>query len=238
MRICAQARRLLHISNLFYTESQIKAAELIVRHSFGDKVFFCNSGAEANEAAIKLVRRYSWKNHGEGRADDRGHGELFPRTDHCHPVGHGAAEVPGGVQPDGRGLQLRAVQRHEGNRESGLGEDLRSHHRVHPVGRRRLRRRSAVHEEAERVYGRAGHPARLRRSADGHGQDGQALRIRALRYRARHHEPGEGAGQRLPGGRNRGQRQGDGGIRSRARTPPRSAATRSPPRPSSRPSTP
>ena len=67
--ICAQARRLLHISNLFYTESQIKAAELIVRHSFGDKVFFCNSGAEANEAAIKLVRRYSWKNHGEGRAD-------------------------------------------------------------------------------------------------------------------------------------------------------------------------
>ena len=67
--VCAQARRLLHISNLFYTEPQIKAAELIVSHSFGDKVFFCNSGAEANEAAIKLARRYSWKNHGEGRKE-------------------------------------------------------------------------------------------------------------------------------------------------------------------------
>jgi predicted acetylornithine/succinylornithine family transaminase len=67
--VCAQARKLMHISNLFYTEPQIKAAELMVNHSFGDKVFFCNSGAEANEAAIKLARRYSWKNHGEGRTE-------------------------------------------------------------------------------------------------------------------------------------------------------------------------
>lgn len=62
-----QAARLGHISNLFYMEPQIRAAELIVEHSFGDKVFFCNSGAEANEAAIKLARRYSWKTYGEGR---------------------------------------------------------------------------------------------------------------------------------------------------------------------------
>lgn len=62
-----QAERLGHISNLFYMEPQIRAAELLVENSFGDKVFFCNSGAEANEAAIKLARRYSWKNHGEGR---------------------------------------------------------------------------------------------------------------------------------------------------------------------------
>jgi acetylornithine/succinyldiaminopimelate/putrescine aminotransferase len=40
---------------------------MLVEHSFGDKVFFCNSGAEANEAAIKLARRYSWDRHGEGR---------------------------------------------------------------------------------------------------------------------------------------------------------------------------
>lgn len=62
-----QAGRLGHISNLFYMEPQVRAAELIVEHSFGDKVFFCNSGAEANEAAIKLARRYSWKTFGEGR---------------------------------------------------------------------------------------------------------------------------------------------------------------------------
>lgn len=65
--ITHQAARLGHISNLFYMEPQIRAAELLIENSFGDKVFFCNSGAEANEAAIKLARRYSWKTHGEGR---------------------------------------------------------------------------------------------------------------------------------------------------------------------------
>ena len=65
--LCYQAARLSHTSNLFYTEPQIKAAEMLVAHSFGDGVFFCNSGAEANEAAIKLARRYSWKKYGEGR---------------------------------------------------------------------------------------------------------------------------------------------------------------------------
>jgi len=60
--LIAQAKKLFHISNLFYMEPQIKAAEVIVDYSFGDKVFFCNSGAEANEAAIKLARRYSGKN--------------------------------------------------------------------------------------------------------------------------------------------------------------------------------
>jgi acetylornithine/N-succinyldiaminopimelate aminotransferase len=65
--VAHQAARLGHISNLFYMEPQIRAAELLVENSFGDKVFFCNSGAEANEAAIKLARRYSWKAYGEGR---------------------------------------------------------------------------------------------------------------------------------------------------------------------------
>ncbi|OPY71661.1 MAG: Acetylornithine aminotransferase [Syntrophorhabdus sp. PtaU1.Bin050] len=62
-----QAGKLFHVSNLFYMEPQIRAAELLVEHSFGQKVFFCNSGAEANEAAIKLARRYSWKKYGQGR---------------------------------------------------------------------------------------------------------------------------------------------------------------------------
>jgi len=54
-----QAQRLVHTSNLFYTEPQVKLAKLLVENSFADKVFFCNSGAEANEAAIKLIRKYS-----------------------------------------------------------------------------------------------------------------------------------------------------------------------------------
>lgn len=61
-----QAQRLVHTSNLFYTEPQVKLARLLVENSFADKVFFCNSGAEANEAAIKLARKYS-KDKGGGR---------------------------------------------------------------------------------------------------------------------------------------------------------------------------
>ncbi len=61
--ICEQASRLVHVSNLFHTQPQTELAELLVAHSFADRVFFGNSGAEANEAAIKLARKYS----GEGR---------------------------------------------------------------------------------------------------------------------------------------------------------------------------
>ena len=57
--ICEQAAKLLHVSNLFHTQPQTELAELLVAHSFADRVFFGNSGAEANEAAIKLARKYS-----------------------------------------------------------------------------------------------------------------------------------------------------------------------------------
>lgn len=53
-----QAQRLIHVSNYYHIEPQIKLAKLLVENSFADKAFFCNSGAEANEAAIKLARRY------------------------------------------------------------------------------------------------------------------------------------------------------------------------------------
>ena len=56
-----QAQRLLHTSNLYYHEPQILLAELLVRESFADRVFFANSGAEVVEAAIKLARRYGAK---------------------------------------------------------------------------------------------------------------------------------------------------------------------------------
>ncbi len=59
--ICAQAGKLVHVSNLYYTEPQTELAELLVANSFADKVFMCNSGAEANEAAIKLARIHSEK---------------------------------------------------------------------------------------------------------------------------------------------------------------------------------
>ncbi len=57
--ICDQAARLVHVSNLFYTEPQTILASMLVENSFAKRVFFTNSGAEANEAAIKLVRIHS-----------------------------------------------------------------------------------------------------------------------------------------------------------------------------------
>jgi len=59
-----QADILLHVSNLYYTEPQIELACKLTENSFADRVFFCNSGAEANEAAIKLARKY-FKDKGE-----------------------------------------------------------------------------------------------------------------------------------------------------------------------------
>jgi len=56
--IAAQAQTLTHVSNLYYTIPQVELATWLVEHSFADRAFFCNSGAEANEAAIKLARKY------------------------------------------------------------------------------------------------------------------------------------------------------------------------------------
>jgi predicted acetylornithine/succinylornithine family transaminase len=63
-----QAQRLLHVSNIYQSDRQVKLARVLVQNSFADRVFFSNSGAEANEAAIKLVRKYSkMKYPAEGR---------------------------------------------------------------------------------------------------------------------------------------------------------------------------
>jgi acetylornithine aminotransferase len=62
-----QAQRLVHVSNLYYTEQQVKLASGLTGSCFADKAFFCNSGAEANEAAIKLARKYSRDRYGPGR---------------------------------------------------------------------------------------------------------------------------------------------------------------------------
>ncbi|MGZ8467126.1 MAG: acetylornithine/succinylornithine family transaminase, partial [Candidatus Binatia bacterium] len=53
-----QAQTLMHVSNLYHVQAQSELARELCRNSFADRVFFCNSGAEANEAAIKLARRY------------------------------------------------------------------------------------------------------------------------------------------------------------------------------------
>ncbi len=62
-----QAERLLHVSNLYWTAPQARVARILVENSFADKVFFCNSGAEAVEAALKLARRWAYLEFGNAK---------------------------------------------------------------------------------------------------------------------------------------------------------------------------
>lgn len=62
--LARQSSRLMHVSNLYYNEPQGELAKWLVEHSCADRAFFCNSGAEANEAAIKLARKLSHSKHG------------------------------------------------------------------------------------------------------------------------------------------------------------------------------
>lgn len=65
--VCTQAKKLQHTSNLYYTKIQADYAEALCKATGYSKVFFCNSGAEANECAIKLARKYSFDKYGKDR---------------------------------------------------------------------------------------------------------------------------------------------------------------------------
>ncbi len=66
--VAEQAGKLTHVSNLYYTEPQVGLARRLVEYSFADRVFLCNSGAEANEGALKFARKWA-------RSQDDGHGD-------------------------------------------------------------------------------------------------------------------------------------------------------------------
>jgi acetylornithine/N-succinyldiaminopimelate aminotransferase len=77
-----QLTQLVHVSNIYYTKPMVELAEALVGLSFADRVFFANSGAEVNEGAIKLARRYSKERFGEGRhriicTENSFHGRTF-----------------------------------------------------------------------------------------------------------------------------------------------------------------
>ena len=77
-----QANRIWHVSNAYATEPSIRLAKQLTEATFADRVFFANSGGEANEAALKLARRYAFDHFGEEKAEiiafDQGfHGRTF-----------------------------------------------------------------------------------------------------------------------------------------------------------------
>ena len=66
--VAQQTQRIAHASNLYYTQPQVELAELLCKKTGMKKVFFGNSGAEANECAIKTARKYSFDKYGAGRS--------------------------------------------------------------------------------------------------------------------------------------------------------------------------
>jgi predicted acetylornithine/succinylornithine family transaminase len=82
MAVQKQVQRLIHVSNLYYTEPQLNLAKILIQNSFADRVFFCNSGTEANEGALKLARIYMKNKFGQKRyefiaAKNSFHGRTF-----------------------------------------------------------------------------------------------------------------------------------------------------------------
>lgn len=62
-----QSQKLWHLSNVYTNEPALRLAQLLCELTFAERVFFCNSGAEANEAALKLGRRWGWQQQGEAK---------------------------------------------------------------------------------------------------------------------------------------------------------------------------
>ncbi|MFW5860250.1 MAG: aspartate aminotransferase family protein [Planctomycetota bacterium] len=133
--ICAQAEQLLHTSNLFHIAPQEQLAERICANCFGEQVYFCNSGAEANESALKLVRLWGNKRHGgsksrviaaEGSFHGRTMGALSLTGNPAHQAGFepllpvdfvpygDAAALAQAMGPDVAGLFLEPMQGESG----------------------------------------------------------------------------------------------------------------------------
>ena len=107
-----QSKKLVHVSNLYYTKPQVELAKLLVENSFADRVFFCNSGAEANEAAIKLARRYANEKFGPDRhmiisMDNSFHGRTMATLSAT-----GQSKIQFGFDPLLQGFRFASLNRY------------------------------------------------------------------------------------------------------------------------------
>lgn len=93
--ICRQAQTLAHVSNLYHTAPQAELASRLARLSGLDRVFFCNSGAEANEAALKLARRWAWLKAGGSGAPEPAPHVVLTAVRSFHGRTYGALTLTG-----------------------------------------------------------------------------------------------------------------------------------------------
>jgi acetylornithine/N-succinyldiaminopimelate aminotransferase len=142
-----QAAQLIHVSNLYYTEPQVTLAKILVEHSFADRVFFCNSGAEANEAAIKLARRYAHMKYGESRFEIITMKNSFHGRTLAMITATGQDKVQKGFEPLMPGFSyapfndMAAIEAMAGERTAGIMlEPVQGEGGVHVAGREYLTR--------------------------------------------------------------------------------------------------
>jgi acetylornithine aminotransferase len=142
-----QAAQLIHVSNLYYTEPQVTLAKILVEHSFADRAFFCNSGAEANEAAIKLARRYAHMKYGESRFEIITMKNSFHGRTLAMITATGQDKVQKGFEPLMPGFSyapfndMAAIESMAGERTAGIMlEPVQGEGGVHVAGREYLTR--------------------------------------------------------------------------------------------------
>jgi acetylornithine aminotransferase len=142
-----QAAQLIHVSNLYYTEPQVTLAKILVEHSFADRVFFCNSGAEANEAAIKLARRYAHMKYGESRFEIITMKNSFHGRTLATITATGQDKVQKGFEPLMPGFSyapfndMAAIEMMAGERTAGIMlEPVQGEGGVHVADREYLKR--------------------------------------------------------------------------------------------------
>ena len=228
--LATQAATLVHVSNLFGTEVGAEVARTLDRLvgdgvPVGGQVFFCNSGAEANECAIKLARRFG----GRGRhVVVSAYGGFHGRTlATLHATGQPEKHEPFQPLPEGfRHVAWDDLDALDAALDPTVAavllEPVQGEGGVNPASRRVLPGRAA----AVRRAGRAVHG---RRGADRPRPHRPLVRLPAPGRAARRGHHGQGARQRRAHRRLLGPAGGVGGVRVRATTPPPTAASRSPP---------
>ena len=168
-----QAGKLIHIDNLFFTEEGARLGELIHRHGFGGQSFFCNSGAEANEAAIKLARRHA----------GRGRYKIITMERSFHGRTYGAmsataqSKTHAGHEPLVPGFVYVPFQRPRRGQEGGHRRDGRDPGRAHPGRRRRTHSRRGLPAGPARAVRRTQHAAHPGRGPDRLRANGHLVRL-------------------------------------------------------------
>ena len=176
--VTEQAERLMHVSNLFYTEPMTRLAQRLSESSLGGRVFFCNSGTEANESGDQ------GRPQARPRARDRGAGDrqLRRRVPRAHlrgALGDAEAGPQRGARPLPAGLRLRPRQRRRGAARGGRAEHRGGADRADPGRVRGLADLRGGADGGARGLRRGRGAPDLRRDPDRDRADRLALGLRA-----------------------------------------------------------